>query len=164
MNKKMHRFSISSSQVDVVHTKHVFTVHVQAMAAGALPTAGGTSRLAADEICTLCSRLHCDNTRLDNTLEHCRRHRTTLDEPPALLLPRPSSAIAGATEHCAELHDGGDEVDDLERGSVTRVAGRPPELPRTRCGRLRPTWGAATIHLIPAAIGSRALTPGLSRG
>ena len=70
-NKLMDRFSISSSQVDVVHTKHVFTVQVQAMAAGALPTAGGTSRLAADEICTLCSRLHCDNTRLDNTLEHC---------------------------------------------------------------------------------------------
>ena len=95
MEIKIDRFSSSSSEIEVVHTKHVFTLHVQVMAAEALHAAGSTSRLAMTAICTLCSRLPCVNYRPDRSPEHCAGGiggRSTNTR--ALLLPRPSVAVS----------------------------------------------------------------------
>ena len=97
MEIKIDRFSSSSSEVEVVHTKHVFTAHLPIMAARAMPMAGGTSRLATDEIRTLCSRLHKKKKRSDNVLEHCIGGIEQFSTGNcALLLARPSSALSCA--------------------------------------------------------------------
>ena len=111
----------SSSEVEVVHTKHVFTAHFTIMAARAMPMAGGTSRLATDEAPSLCSRLHIKKKkRSDNVLEHwCWRHRWPLDEQPRLAAAK---ALGGRLPLlCAELSDGGGQDVAIGRGSVTRV-------------------------------------------